>query len=123
MFVNMRSWNHRSPLNVALRLVLAVACLFPFASPRAFAGVLVSQSDREQRSNSPFDEDDENERSGEELRDAVPRTERRPDLRVLPSMRLTMPHSAYPSGHRRTSQVHSIAEDPFRNGLGTPYRC
>lgn len=108
----------RLRLNEVLRLVLAVACLFPLGGPRAYAGfVTLAPAER-----APFEEEDENERTDPEQRDVELRLERRHESKPSGTgVRLAPPNHRVAAQH--SLPIRTTAEDPFRNGLGTPYRC
>jgi hypothetical protein len=108
-------------LKLSLHLLLAAACLLPLVNPRAAAGMLVP-SERSSAPNRPVEEEDEGERADSEYRDAQIRTERRSDPRNRAVGRLGI-SSPVPPAHLRFVISCAHAGDPFRNGLGTPYRC
>ena len=110
----------RRTLTAALRLLLIAVCVLPLSSPRAVAGFLQPlpveigyDSDR------PSEEEDESERTDSEARDAGLRSERHLESRQTAIGRLRIPASSRP----RFAAAHVPLADPFRNVLGTPYRC
>jgi hypothetical protein len=113
------------PIDLALRLLLVAACVWPvtgarqlatslgFAQPPAFAG---------QAPVAPVNEEEENERTVDAKSRAGQRTEYRPDPpRVAP--RISSPSSQTLSARRLNATTFPPPADPFCNGLGTPYRC
>ena len=112
-------------LGAIFRTFMLLACLVPFTSSQQAAGALapilpiVPAGD-----DAPVvpvrEEDDERETDGKERVSSQSR--HYPPLRELiarlaPAHTSNRPHSA------RVCAVPPVPEDPFRNGLGTPYRC
>ena len=108
-----------------IRTLMLVVCLAPFASVQQAAGALAPYFPRtlaptgEAPAAPTSEEDDERETDGTE-RHATAR-HRAPAREVLiwlpPAVAPQHPHVTRP----RTSPP--VAADPFRNGLGTHYRC
>lgn len=103
-------------MEFVLRLLLVAVCVLPLAGPRLGAGMMPLESSP---SNRPIEEEDESERADAEQRDAELRIERRFESRHRSAGRLPL---AERTSHRFTSNPIPAA-DPFRNGLGTHYRC
>jgi hypothetical protein len=122
----MRRLSRLHPIHLALRLLLVAVCLWPFAgarqlantfgfplTPAAFAGQLPS---------APVGEEEENERAEDAKGRIGQRTEYRPDPPQI-APRLPSVASTRTFASDRTSSACLSPADPFRNGLGTPYRC
>lgn len=109
-----------------VRFLMLVVCLVPFTSTRQveialapyvpLAPVLpVSEAP------SPVnEEDDERETDGKERLAA--QAKHRPPVREQIGS-LPGPHTAHPSHPSPVRTTPPVAADPFRNGLGSPYRC
>lgn len=114
----------------ALRLLLVAVCAIPFANPRRLATALyipppsVALGGQLPTAPVPASEEDEIERHGEvRSREASGRSERRQDE---PRTSLNQSFSSLKQRLARQSHfshLRSTAADPFRNGLGTPFRC
>jgi len=105
---------------LALRLVMVAVCLLPFPGVRAVAGVLAVPASAPLPT-APVNEEDESEREESEARAADPRAERpfhksHPFCYLIPVER----SAARPD---RSALSRPTAADPFRNGLGSHYRC
>jgi hypothetical protein len=114
----------------ALRLLLVAVCAIPFANPRRLATALyippstVALGGQLPSAPVPASEEDEIERHGEvRSREASGRSERRQGeprtnlTRGLASLRQRLARQSH------FSHLRPTAADPFRNGLGTPFRC
>lgn len=103
-----------------LQLVMAASCLLPLTNPRALAS-LSKTSDSGTMPNRPIQEEDESERSDAEQRDAELRVDRRFDHRSTNRQLENIPLAgSFRKVHRGSLESR---QDPFRNGLGTHYRC
>lgn len=103
-------------LGLVVRLLMVVACLVPFASPRpASAGVPTPVPA------APIGgQEDDTEREEEVAAEEALRTPHQP----LPSRASAVSRLDAPAQRPTTSPVRAPAPvDPFRNGLGSPYRC
>ena len=115
----------RNRLTYLLRLLVVVGCVFPFAGPRAFATASgLAPLPAPAAPLAPVNEEEENEReeSGEE-RAADPRHDRRPEQFRSARVRLARTISRDHDKPTTPSRTLHAPEDPFRNGLGSPYRC
>lgn len=109
-----------------IRTLMLVVCLAPFASVQQAAGALAPYFPRtlapagESPAAPTSEEDDERENDGKERHSTAPR-HRAPTRELL----IWLPPAVAP--HRthvtRPRTSPPVAVDPFRNGLGTPYRC
>jgi len=95
---------------------MVALCVLPLGGVRVGAGT--APLERSQ-SNRPIEEEDESERTDAEQRDADLRTERRIESRHGTPGRLIVSARI---AHTRSSR-HIPSADPYRNGLGTHYRC
>jgi hypothetical protein len=104
-----------------LRLLVVVGCVLPFASPRVAAGSAAPLPIPVP--SAPTNEDDENQREETaEEQTADPRLVRLPN--PLPPAADRLARLSVHSPLRPTAaRAGPTSEDPFRNGLGTPYRC
>jgi hypothetical protein len=124
----MAPFRSTSLVGLTLRLVMVAACVLPLLSPRqvaaAFAFLPVSAAPLGHLPAAPVNEEDENERGSSEERTADPRGERRPDRPRLAEDRFAIVYPARtPSARAPLPPSRPTAEDPFRNGLGSHYRC
>ena len=111
-------------LMLTLRLLVAVGCLVPFSGARAIASALGFAPPATalvgQHPSTPGNEEEETERA-ESAKEAISRTDRRSDRPDSPGRVFTVTPFGKPLA------VHPIPcpapLDPFRNGLGSPYRC
>lgn len=111
----------REMFGLVLRLVMVAACAFPFAGNRSTAALLSLPVAGNQLPSSPVRESEEEE------------SERSEDAKVRPGQRTEAPHTATIAPSVRLTFApcrlncaysdFSNPADPFRNGLGTPYRC
>lgn len=109
---------------LTLRLLLAVGCLVSFSGSRAIASALrvapPATALGGQFPSTPVNEEEETERA-ESAKEAISRTDRRSDRSDLRGRGFPAPPFGKPLA------VHPIScptpLDPFRNGLGSPYRC
>ena len=101
------------------------ACLVPFTSTQRAACALaphvpLTPGGPVNEAPAPVNEDDERETDGKERLTA--HAKHRPAIRTqvgsLPSA-----HASHPSRLSSVRTTPPIAADPFRNGLGSPYRC
>ena len=107
---------------IVCSLILA-ACLVPFTNTRQAAGALapfVPLAPAAPASEEPRGEDDARETDAKERLTA--QAKHRPPVRELIG---TLPpaHAAHLPFTSRVRATPPVAVDPFRNGLGTPYRC
>lgn len=108
--------------SLLFRLLLAVGCALPFSTPSALASIVVPSAPD---TGTPQEEDErEKESEKEQEEDAKNRTpDRRPGVAPL-TARHAVRHHIPPSNHSgRDPAARPTAADPFRNGLGSPYRC
>jgi hypothetical protein len=119
-------------LGLALRLLLVAVCAIPFANPRRLAAALyipppaVALGGQLPSAPSPVSEEDEIERHGDiRAREAAGRSDRRTDRARsgTRSGRDTLPLKQRLSHLSHFGTLRPAAADPFRNGLGTPFRC
>lgn len=114
--------------SVLFRLLLAVGCVLPFSDPSVLASVSTSppaeivgreEDDREKET----EKDTETEKEKEEP-DAKNRTpDRRPGAAPLTARHAVRHHVPSSNCSGRDPALRPTAADPFRNGLGSPYRC
>src|SRR5262245_38325644 len=129
-------YNHPMPrlprtrlLELTLRFLMIAVCALPWPGLRALAGTLPSApvsapvsapSPVGQLPTAPVSEEEENERAEDAKHRAGQRVEYRPDPpRIAPQL----PAATSIATTRVTSSDCPSPADPFRNGLGTPYRC
>ncbi len=110
-------------LGAIVRFLMIVTCLVPFTNVRQATGVLaplLALALAAPDSEAPGEEDDERETDTKErlAAEAKHRPPARERTGTLPSARDA--HRPLPS---RPLTTPPVAADPFRNGLGTPYRC
>src|SRR5262249_58011673 len=109
-------------LTQLLRLLVVVGCVLPFAGPRALAAA--SSLAQLSAPVAPSNEEDEGEREESDgKRVADPRLDRRPDHSPPTADRLHRPHVHQHSIPAPQSRSGPAFDDPFCNGLGSPYRC
>ena len=104
---------------IVCSLILAV-CLVPFTNTRQAAGalapfVLPAPASEVPRGEDDARETDAKERLGAQAKHRVPVREL---IDTLPPA-----HAAHLPFTSRVRATPPVAVDPFRNGLGTPYRC
>ncbi len=111
-------------LGAIFRTFMLIACLVPFTSAQQAAGALAPILPVVPVGNAPVapvnEEDDEREVDGKERVSSPSRhysPVREPVERFAPA------HASNRSHLTRARAVPPVSEDPFRNGLGTPYRC
>ena len=112
-----------SRLGAIVRYLMLAACLVPFTNTRQAAGALaplVPLTPVAPAADFPAGEEDD-ERETDAKEHAAP-AKHRPPARELTDLLppACAAHLHHPSRVRTTPPV---AADPFRNGLGTPYRC
>ena len=113
-------------LGAIVRLLMLAACLLPFASARQAAAALAPVvplapvAPPGESPPPPSEEDDERETDAKERPSA--QAKHRPPVRELID-RLPPAHAARPTSAPRIRTTPPVAADPFRNGLGSPYRC
>src|SRR5262245_25937479 len=106
---------------LALRFVMIAVCAVPFTGLRAYATALQAPAPAGQFPTSPVSsEEEENERTEDAKQRVGHRAEHRPDP---PRFVSQFPVAASASPVRITSHACPAPADPFRNGLGSPYRC
>lgn len=108
------------------RLFVLALCLVPFTSAQRAAGVLAPLLHIPLLSAGTADvpvgeEEDEREGAAGKERWAAPTRHRAP-LRELVTA-LPPAHAPHQTHLLRPVPTPPVAADPFRNGLGTPYRC
>jgi hypothetical protein len=111
-------------LGLIVRLIMLAACLVPFTNIRQVGAILAHKPAAPSQTMPAQQEEDDSEReeqAGSKERAAHPRLERQlPSeqlLDVLPPI-LTLGPAA-----GRVARSAPTPLDPFRNGLGSPYRC
>ncbi|VTS01893.1 unnamed protein product [Gemmata massiliana] len=111
-------------LGAIFRTFMLIVCLVPFTSAQQAAGALAPILPVVPVGGLPVtpvnEEDDEREVDGKE-RVSSPSRHYSPVRE--PVERFTPGHTPYRSHLTRVRAVPPVSEDPFRNGLGTPYRC
>lgn len=115
----------RNRFTYLLRLLVVVGCVFPLTAPRVFATASGSTlSPVPTAPPAPVNEEEEHEReqSGEE-RSAVPRHDRRLDHLLSARGRLARTFVRDHNQPKTQFRTRPASDDPFRNGLGSPYRC
>lgn len=112
-----------NPIARLLRLLVAVSCIVPCAALRASFAPVGSVSAPAPAPQAPLNEEDETERQVlSEVLAAESRRVRLPEQIPTATRCLARTHTA--NAHRQLSvRDGPRPEDPFRNGLGTPYRC
>ncbi len=108
-----------------VRVLMLAACLVPFTNTRQAETVLapvvpISPGGPVNEAPVPVNEDDERETDGKERLTA--QTKHRHAVRE-PSGQGPQVHAAHSSRPYSVRTTPPVAVDPFRNGLGTPYRC
>jgi hypothetical protein len=106
-----------------VRLLMLAACLVPFTSTRqAAVFALTSPVSPAPTSPAPVSEEEETERLPEVA--AKEKTRRSGPPAGRPSAVSARPPHAHPSTTPNTFPTRSPSPiDPFRNGLGCPFRC
>ena len=113
-------------VGVIVRFLMLLACLVPFTSSRQAQGALapyvpVAPLAPEREAPAPAgEEDDERETDGKE-RLAAPARHRPPARDLVARLSASHPTSDARASRVRTTPAFLV--DPFRNGLGTHYRC
>jgi hypothetical protein len=120
-----------SRVGAAIRLLMLAACLVPFTSPRAAAAALALAPPPAAPLPAPADGPAESEQAPE---DDTEREEQAGGSKH--AARAAHPAAGRPSapsaGHAfptrsptisAPAEFPRVAADPFRNGLGSPYRC
>ncbi|MBX9580062.1 MAG: hypothetical protein K2X87_07100 [Gemmataceae bacterium] len=111
-------------LGLVLRLFLVAGCVPPLAgAPAAVAGLTPPAPVGQSPAAPVNEEEDGNERDEAAKKpEAVQWTDRRPDRHPPTLGRLPFASTAR-ADHPSTRLARPTAADPFRNGLGSPYRC
>lgn len=110
-------------LGAILRFLMLAACLVPFTSAQQALGALapVLPATPAPAPDAPaHEEEDEREEPDGTERNTAPsrfRAHAREHVGTLPAIRHT------PRTHLTAPRPAPVAADPFRNGLGAPYRC
>jgi hypothetical protein len=117
----MARFTHTHLLGLVLRLVMVAVCVLPFASPRQVANAFgFPPPVFAQSPTTPVGEEEENERT----EDAKGRVGHQVQYRPAPPKLLDRLPQLPPTASRAASVRECPSPlDPFRNGLGSPYRC
>ena len=109
-------------LGAIVRLIMLAACLVPFTNIRQVGSLLAFKpSLPAQTAPLPQEDDSEREEEVSKLRVSNVRPEKQlPDDRLL-YMLPSVLNLGSPTGRVTPSAPSPL--DPFRNGLGSPYRC
>jgi hypothetical protein len=117
-----------SRVAVFVRWLMLLACLVPFTSPRQASAALAPSPNAPVVPAAPVssgEEDEteraENERSEEGSQAKARAAQHRADRLPAPFVRIAFPTTAPVCA--LTSVTCPSPADPFRNGLGSPYRC
>jgi hypothetical protein len=109
-----------------LRLAMIALCLWPFSGPRQVAGTFgfsLPPIALAQVPNAPSNEEEESE-AAEDGKNAKNRVASASEFRPeVPPVGFWLPFVSAPAPIRVTSSACPSPADPFRNGLGSPYRC
>jgi hypothetical protein len=113
-------------VGVFVRLLMLVACLVPFTSPRQAAAALAPTPPATPvpatPTPTPLQEEEDTEREEEAAGKDKARTSPPPTHRPsVASAQALYAHPFTPPGTSSTSCPSPV--DPFRNGLGCPFRC
>jgi hypothetical protein len=126
----MTSFRATSLVGLTLRLLMVAACALPFATPKKFAILLGMPPPSFSLGGgripaAPLTEEDESEREEEvKAREASSRPERRADISRKQSRgNSRLSFKQRPIDLSLFAALRPTAADPFRNGLGTPFRC
>ena len=108
-----------------VRFLMLAACLVPFTSARQAMGTLaphvpLTPGGPTNETPAPVSEDDERATDAKERLAA--QSKHRVAARIQVAS-LPRAHAAHPSRLSSVCTTPPVAADPFRNGLGTPYRC
>jgi hypothetical protein len=98
---------------VIVRFLVVLLCAAPLAGAQQAAAALAPPDQ------TPVGEEDDERETGAKEHAPAP-TKHRPPARACPN-RLLPPSPSPLSSRARTTPP--VAADPFRNGLGSPYRC
>jgi hypothetical protein len=112
-----------SPLELTLRFLMIAVCALPLAGLRQVAAALPPgpvPAPIGQLPTAPLSEEEENERAEEVKNRVGQRAEHRPDP---PRTAPRLPAATSAATARAISSGCPSPADPFRNGLGSPYRC
>jgi len=111
-----------SRIGILIRLFMLVACAVPIGNLRQ-AGSLLAFAPVASSPVLPPSQEDDNERSEEsgKNRSAQPRLDP-PKNPPAPAQRLVHLNASRPL-QSIAPPAGALSVDPFRNGLGTPYRC
>ena len=109
-------------LGLIVRLIMLTACLVPFTNIRQVGAILALKPVAPTQT-APVSQEDDSEREeqpGGRERAAHPRLERQlPDEQLL----YVLPPVLAMAAAGRVARSAPTPLDPFRNGLGSPYRC
>ena len=108
-----------------VRAVMLVVCLVPFTSVQQASGALapflpITPVSESEAPGAPVGEEDERETDGKERHASASR--HHTPVRELVD-KLPPTHASHRIHVARIQSTPPVAVDPFRNGLGTPYRC
>jgi hypothetical protein len=113
-------------IGLFIRILMFVTCLVPFTSTRQVAAAFVPVGTSAPIAPAPLQgqQEDESEREKESDGQAKQRVSHNSgEPSETPRLLRRLPRTATVTHHSTSVPAALATPDPFRNGLGTPYRC